>query len=264
MNIMDNFLNSLNSMASVSRYDKTVEWWRKQKLSSKNDYLSLLSDFGVIFTCNSNMIEGSSVTYHTTRDIFEGNDIKNFSGSATEIIQVTNQKFAFNFLIDALLEGRELDINFVKRVHRIMLYGCYDDRRYSKGERPGEFKVNDYCVGMTEEGSLPNQVLEDMEELLNEMRVITVTSKNLLKVAAYFHLKFECIHPFADGNGRVGRALLNYFLMLNNHPPTVLYDEDREIYYLALEVYDRTGEIDGFVEFLREQTVKTWESKIGE
>ena len=72
------------------------------------------------------------------------------------------------------------------------------------------------------------------------------------------------VFSFADGNGRVGRALLNYFLMLNNHPPTVLYDEDREIYYLALEVYDRTGEIDGFVEFLREQTVKTWESKIGE
>ena len=73
-----------------------------------------------------------------------------------------------------------------------------------------------------------------------------------------FHLKFESIHPFADGNGRTGRTLMNYYLMINGLPPTILYEEDKKAYYMALAVYDKIEEISGFREFIKEQTVKTW------
>lgn len=61
-----------------------------------------------------------------------------------------------------------------------------------------------------------------------------------------------------DGNGRVGRTLLNYFLMTHGLPPTVIFDEDKETYYECLLVFDKTEKMDAFVQFLQEQTEKTW------
>ena len=79
-----------------------------------------------------------------------------------------------------------------------------------------------------------------------------------MTIAAYLHLRFETIHPFADGNGRVGRTLINYYLMTHDHPPLVLYEEDKKTYYMALAAYDKTEEIDDLIAFLKEQLIKTW------
>ena len=96
---------------------------------------------------------------------------------------------------------------------------------------------------------------------LNENELNTIPDAVLIK-AAYFHAVFETIHPFADGNGRVGRTLMNYYLMKHNYPPIVIFNEDKETYYLALEVFNKTQKLSGFVTFLKEQAVKTWETKI--
>ena len=82
-----------------------------------------------------------------------------------------------------------------------------------------------------------------------------------MTVAAYFHAKFENIHPFADGNGRTGRLLMNYLLLLLDYPPVIIHEEDRRAYYGALEQFDRLQELDGLVDFLKEQTVKTWQMR---
>lgn len=255
----------LDSMVKDSLLLKVKDWWSSQKLDTVNDYMTVLENFRIIFTCNSNMIEGSEVTYHTTRDVFEGNNITGYTGPLTDLLQIQNQKFAFNFLVESLVEKRELDLDFIKKLHKIMLHGCYDDRRYNKGERPGKFKVHDYCVGTTDVGSLPEDVLYDVVDLVEEVNEMRDFSLNhILTTVAYFHLRFESIHPFADGNGRVGRTLMNYLLMLYGLPPIVIFNEDREVYYMALEVWDRTGEISGFIEFLKEQLIKTWKSKVGD
>ena len=73
-------------------------------------------------------------------------------------------------------------------------------------------------------------------------------------------LQFENIHPFADGNGRVGRTLMNYYLMLHDLPPAVIYEEDKETYYLALAVFDKTEKLDGFVEYLERRNCKNLDS----
>ena len=83
-----------------------------------------------------------------------------------------------------------------------------------------------------------------------------------LTAAAYFHAKFENIHPFADGNGRVGRLVMNYLLLLNDHPPITIHEEDRKVYYDALEAWDERQELESLIVFLKEQTVKTWEKQI--
>jgi Fic family protein len=83
--------------------------------------------------------------------------------------------------------------------------------------------------------------------------------------SALASVKFDgvnAIHPFADGNGRVGRTLLNYFLMTHNHPPLVVYDEDKAGYYQALQSYDKDEKIAPLLAFLREQVKKTWEKTL--
>lgn len=86
--------------------------------------------------------------------------------------------------------------------------------------------------------------------------------RNALTAAAYFHAKFENIHPFADGNGRVGRLVMNYFLILHNHPPIIIHEEDRRNYYEALEAWDLGQDLDPLCNFLKDQTIKTWEKQL--
>ena len=99
-----------------------------------------------------------------------------------------------------------------------------------------------------------------MKELIDEVN--TYEGKNVLKAAAYFHARFEFIHPFADGNGRVGRTLMNYYLMLRNHPPLIIYNEDKRLYYECLQKYDESEDINSLREFFRYEAQKTWEKSL--
>ena len=102
-------------------------------------------------------------------------------------------------------------------------------------------------------------VSDEIDYICNELSGIdTDDIEKTLTAAAYFHCNFEYIHPFADGNGRTGRTLMNYFLMIHDLPPTVIFDEDKKLYYEALSIFDETEKLDGFVSLLKDQTVKTW------
>lgn len=107
----------------------------------------------------------------------------------------------------------------------------------------------------------------DLQSLLNELdeylgSVDEPSEDFILTIGTYFHAKFEFIHPFADGNGRVGRTLLNYFLMINDHPPIIIYDEDKNLYYDCLQEYDTKEEIKPLLQFLIYETEKTWSKSL--
>lgn len=89
----------------------------------------------------------------------------------------------------------------------------------------------------------------------------TVPADDVLTAAAYFHAKFEGIHPFADGNGRTGRLAMNYFLVTHASPPIIIHAEDKKDYYDALRAFDAAGDLAPLKEFLRDQTVKTWRKR---
>lgn len=116
--------------------------------------------------------------------------------------------------------------------------------------------LDNYVVG-NDQGALPEEVAGEIEELCGEISSVKDVGNNIIKTAAYIHCKFENTHPFADGNGKVGRTLMNYFLMINNHPPLVVYNETKDIYYNALDVYDRTGDIAPFVDYMKAGTEST-------
>lgn len=115
-------------------------------------------------------------------------------------------------------------------------------------------------TGRYEIGAAPEDVHEEISELLSELQ--DVQNKDALVAASYFHAKFENIHPFADGNGRTGRLTMNYFLIIHNHPPIIIHEEDRKAYYTALEAWDSVQSLDPLCTFLKKQTSKTWARQI--
>ena len=113
---------------------------------------------------------------------------------------------------------------------------------------------------MNEVGAEPEEVPELLTELIEEIYEVG-GNFDVLKAAAYFYAKFEYLHPFSDGNGRVGRTLLNYYLLTNDYPPLIVYEEDKIDYYKALQQYDELEELNDLYQFLRFETVKTWPKK---
>jgi len=242
-------------------YEKTVKMWESYDIKTTADLDLRLNSFRVQFAYNSAKIENPEVTYHATREIFEDAIVKTFKGSPDTLTEISNQRKCYSFLLPKIIAKEPMTLGLVKEAHEITTMGTYDDRRFFElGERPGEFKKNDFVVGRNDVGSLPEEVEADIAELLVEIADAKSLDEPLkvLKAATYFHMRFEYIHPFADGNGRVGRTMMNYFLMVHNHPPLVVYDEDRERYYEALEHYGDSEDIEPLFAFFQLQLEKTW------
>ncbi len=239
-------------------YQDILSWWKKKKKETKEDIYTLLDNFKILFAYHSGKIENDTITLHDTREIFENGAVINYTGDLRTLFEICNQKDCFEHLVESIAKKESITIPLILELHRQLMKGCYDETRYKKGERPGSFKLNDYVTG-DGIGATPDEVESELTELLEEIK--DAEGKDVLTIAAYLHLRFEEIHPFADGNGRVGRTLLNYYLMTHDYPPLILHNEDKKTYYLALAVYDKAGEINGFIDFLKEQMVKTWDRR---
>ena len=241
----------------MAQYDTVLKTWQGWDIRSLSDLELRLDNFHILFAYHSGKIENESITYHDTREIFENGKVVGYTGDPRTLFELQNQKVCYDFLKNKIIEKDPLSIALVLEIHRILTAGAYDERRYIvNGERPGEFKKHDYVTGKNEVGSQPEDVESDLSELLEEVN--TIGKQAPLKAGAYLHARFENIHPFADGNGRVGRTLLNYWLMINDYPPAIIYEEDKRSYYEALQKYDELESIDPFIAFLEEQTIKTW------
>jgi len=235
--------------------------WQGWHVSSAPDIDLRLHNFKILFAFNSGKIENEEITYHDTREIFETGKAINFTGDPRALFEQRNQKLCYEFLKEKIVCREPLTIRLVLETHGVLTGGTYDERRFvEQGERPGTFKRHDYVTGREEVGSAPEDVQGDMEALLKEIN--DFVEGDILKAAAYFHLRFEYIHPFADGNGRVGRILLNYFLMTRGQPPIIVYDDDKAAYYAALEAYDKFEDIMLMYNFLLRQLERTWEKAL--
>lgn len=240
------------------RYQEIVEKWRQKNIRTAEDLKQNLSGYKIIFAYNSGAIENPEITYHNTREIFENGRVVNFSGSLRTLYEIENQRRCYDFLIGKIIAKEPVTESLILEIHRKLMSGTYDEDRWNKGERPGTFKVNDYCVA-DGQGALPEEVPQEIAELCDELCDIPDRGNNILNAAAYVHCKFENIHPFADGNGRVGRTLMNYFLLTHEYPPLVVYNDTKDRYYKALGHYDKTGEVSEFVEYMKDSLERTWE-----
>lgn len=243
----------------MAKYEDAVAFWRAAPWQSMAALAQKLENFRILFAYHSGKIENAAVTFHDTREIFENGKVLNYTGDPRALFEQQNQKLCYEFLLPKIAAGEPLTVELVKEVHRILTSGTYDARRYvENGERPGEFKKHDYITGRKEVGAAAEDVEEELLALLEELA--GAGGAQPLKAGAYFHAVFENIHPFADGNGRTGRILLNYYLMTHDHPPLIVYSEDKALYYECLEQYDEKEELAPLIGFLKYETEKTWQA----
>jgi len=184
-------------------------------------------------TYNSNHMEGSRLTHDQTRYIFETNTI----GIADASVKVDDVVETANHFrcIDLIIENASnlLTESFIKELHRILKNGTSDSRK--KWFAVGEYKKLPNEVG-GRETTLPEDVAYEMRSMISSYNA--KKEKSLEEILA-FHHRFECIHPFQDGNGRVGRLILFKECLRNNIVPFIIDEDLKMFYYRGLSEWTR-------------------------
>ena len=183
-------------------------------------------------TYNSNHIEGSSLTHEQTRYIFETNTIGVETGSINvdDVIETANHFRLVSLIIDNAKSM--ITEEFIKELHLILKNGTSDSRK-------DLFAVGDYKKLPNEVGGMntviPEEVSDKMKELLNEYNTKEeISFDDVLD----FHVKFEKIHPFQDGNGRVGRMIMFKECLKYNIVPFIIEDDLKMFYYRGLAKWE--------------------------
>lgn len=185
----------------------------------------------VDFTYNSNHIEGSRLTHDQTRYIFETRTVEGVA-HVDDIIETANHFKCFDFILDTVEES--ITEAYIKRLHGILKNGLMGD--------DDEVVIGDYKKYPNEVGQiqtiLPKEVHSYMEELIHDFeRKQTID----LYDVADFHARFEKIHPFYDGNGRVGRLLALKMCLANDIVPFFINDDSKMFYYMGLKEWQIEG-----------------------
>lgn len=244
----------------MTNYELAIHLWQSKKITTDAQLAEALNGHGISYAYHSGKLENEKITYHDTREIFEHDGVTAYTGDLRTLFEMRNARDAHELFLTAFQQRRPLDEELVKEMQFMLTNNTYDTRRFQLGERPGTYKLHPYVTGREEVGADPDDVAEEVTELLEELQ--DVDDEDILMAAAYFHAKFENIHPFADGNGRTGRLVMNYLLVTHNHPPVTIHEEDRKDYYAALEAWDSKQELAPLYAFLHSQTEKTWEKQV--
>ena len=185
-------------------------------------------------TYNSNHIEGNELTHDETRYIFETRTIgvdKNTSKKVDDIIETINHFTAIDRVID--FANYQLSEPFIKELHKILKSNTNDSRLTY-------FAVGDYKKVPNEVGDLetthPRLVASEMRKLLDDYNK---KENHTFEEIVGFHVKFERIHPFQDGNGRVGRLIAFKECLKNNIVPFIIFDNKKIFYYRGLKNWNQ-------------------------
>ena len=183
-------------------------------------------------TYNSNHIEGSRLTHDQTRYIFETNTIgvEGESVRVDDIIETVNHFRCIDLVIDRAEE--KLTESLVKELHRILKSGTSDSRK--EWFAVGEYKRIPNEVGGSET-TAPERVHKEMKALLYEYNA---KKKKTIEDIVDLHQRFEAIHPFQDGNGRVGRLVMFKECLTNGEVPFIITDDLKMFYYRGLKQWN--------------------------
>lgn len=190
-----------------------------------------LKDLITRSTYHSNAIEGSTLTFAETYAIlYNDNSFKIQGKEPREIYEAINHKKALELIFKYLKENTQLDERFIKTINETINKDIKDTKGYRK-------------VQVFIRGS--EHIPPEPEKIPNLMNYYIYNYNNdeqeIFEKIAKYHIEFEKIHPFEDGNGRTGRLLLNYELLKNNLPPIVIEKEDRVKYFEYLKNNDNMG-----------------------
>ena len=187
----------------------------------------------VDLTYNSNHIEGSRLTHDQTRYIYETNTIGIVDEAVRvdDIIETTNHFRCIDFIIDKA--NASLSETVIKQLHYLLKSGTSDSRKdwFAVGEYK---KLPNEVGGM--DTTMPEDVSKELKSLLTWYNAVeNVTLEDIIE----FHVRFEQIHPFQDGNGRVGRLIMFKECLKNNIVPFIIDENHKLFYYRGLKEWTR-------------------------
>ncbi|MBR5130895.1 MAG: Fic family protein [Bacteroidales bacterium] len=201
--------------------------------------------FLVEHTYNSNAIEGNTLTLQETALVLQGITID--KKPLKDHLEAVGYKEAFQYVEELAKQDKDLSEFDIKSIHNLVLADRPEDR--------GTFRrVNVRIAGALTTPVQPYLIEPKIEELLNNYNV---WSKNMhiVERVANFHLQFESIHPFIDGNGRTGRLIMNLQLIKEGLPAINIKFADRKKYYDAFDEYSRTGSSEAMTKLVGEAVI---------
>ena len=209
------------------RIDAKKAELEKRRPLTQGELERLGGEFLVEFTYNSNAIEGNTLTLQETAMVLEGLTIN--KKPLKEHLEAVGHKDAFEYVNELVSENVNLSEKIIKDIHSLVLM----DRPQDKGVYR---RIPVKILGAEIEPPQPYIVGIKMEELMLNYNNVNNKLHDIERIAR-FHLDFEGIHPFIDGNGRTGRLVLNLELMKNGYPPISMKFTDRKNYYECFHEY---------------------------
>lgn len=199
----------------------------------------LQEEFLVEFTYNSNAIEGSTLTLQETALVLEGVTID--QKPLKEHLEAVGHRDAFLFVQGLVADKKKISERVIKQIHSLVLVDRPDDK--------GVYRtIPVRIMGASHEPPQPYLVPVQMEQLVAEAK----SNKHPIEEAALFHLNFEGVHPFVDGNGRTGRLLINLMLMQHGYPPIDVKFSDRRRYYGCFDSYYKNNDASAMIMMIAE------------
>jgi Fic family protein/DNA-binding XRE family transcriptional regulator len=205
----------------------------------------IYDQFLLLLTYNSNKIEGSTLSENETADIMFGNQALP-NKSLIEQLEVKNHQTALQYLFNYLKSNRNITKELILRLHSILLNGIRDDAGFFRNH------------GVRIIGSnVPTANYLKLPKLVDDLVVdINKKTKDIIALISNIHARFEQIHPFADGNGRIGRLIMVAMLVKVNFPPAVVRQEIKRQYYNCLNKAQLKGEFSQLEDFICEAVLK--------
>ena len=203
---------------------KKIELDSRRPLT-EGEVARLNEEFTVEFTYNSNAIEGNTLTLRETDLVLRGLTIDR--KPLKDHMEAVGHKEAFDYVRELVKEQVPMSESIIKQIHYLMLADKKDDRGVYR-------RVPVHIMGAQHEPVQPYLIQPKMEQLMIDYGSST---EHIITKLARFHIEFEGIHPFIDGNGRTGRLLVNLELMKAGYPPIDIKFTDRIAYYNAFDAY---------------------------
>lgn len=211
----------------------------KNILSIIIDSPDIYDQFVLSLTYNTNSIEGSTLTESETADIiFKNASLPN--KSLIEHLEAKNHQTALKYLFEHIDKKKPLTEDFILRLHAILMNSIREDAGYYRNHGVRIVGAN-----------IPTANFLKIPALMkNLLRSIHRKNRDIIAHTSTIHSDFEQIHPFSDGNGRIGRLLIHAMLVQSNLPPAVIIQENKRLYMSHLNTSQRNGDTTLLQDFL--------------
>lgn len=224
--------------ALFSSVDELKNELERHRPLTEGELTRLRDEFLVEFTYNSNAIEGNTLTLQETALALEGVTID--QKPLKDHFEAIGHRDAFLYVCSLVSEKVAISEWIIKDVHSLVLMDRPDDKGVYR-------RMPVKIMGAVHEPPQPYLVPVQMERLIERF---SEGRRHILEACALFHLDFEGIHPFIDGNGRTGRLILNLMLMQAGYPPVDVKFTDRKNYYACFDSYYSDGDASPMVRMI--------------